>query len=513
MFRQFGDTIYRVEMSRVVSIKDLGTCMGQQVTLQGWVSGKRSSGKIAFLLVRDGTGLCQCTVEATCESAFSEAGRCGLETSLRITGEARADERSPGGVELSVDTVEIIQAVEEYPIARKAHGIDFLMSHRHLWLRSTRQAAIMKIRHTVIKAARDFFDDNDFTLIDTPIFQPGAAEGAGTLFEVDYFDDDKAYLAQTGQLYLETAAMALGKVYCFGPTFRAEKSKTRRHLTEFWMIEPEVAFYELPDLERLSEDFITFIVKAVLARNREELGILERDASKLEKIDTPFPRVTYTEAVDLLKSEALHEKLHAQMAEDSEELRGWEKARDGLEEQLLQAKKAWKKEKLNVELEQLKERIQERTIDLGNRPKHIEDARNFEWGKDFGGDEETILANEFERPLIVTHYPREVKAFYMKRSEENPEVVLNLDVLAPEGYGEIVGGSQREDQLDLLAQRLTDEGMDPAPYEWYLDLRRYGTVPHGGFGLGIERTVAWICGLKHIRETIPYPRLMGRLFP
>ena len=499
-------------MSTTASIKSLGSFVDQEVRIQGWVAAKRSSGKIAFLQLRDGTGVCQCTVEAQAEEAFAAAQGCGQESSVIITGLVRADERSPGGVELSATAVEVLQAVEEYPIARKAHGIDFLMSHRHLWLRAPRQTAILKVRHTIIKAARDFFDENDFTLIDTPIFQPGAAEGAGTLFDVDYFDE-KAYLAQTGQLYLETAAMALGKVYCFGPTFRAEKSKTRRHLTEFWMIEPEVAFYELADVARLAEDFIAYIVTAVLARNRQELEVLGRDVSRLEKVEAPFPRLTYSEAVDLLKSDALHEKLAAQLAADTEELGSWEGEMNELETQLAQVQKAWKKEKLGAELDELKERIQERRIDLQNRPAHIADARTFEWGRDFGGDEETILANEFERPVIVTHYPKDVKAFYMKRSEEHPDVVLNLDVLAPEGYGEIVGGSQREDRIDVLEERMAEEGMDPEPYEWYLDLRRYGTVPHGGFGLGVERTVAWICGLKHIREAIPYPRLMGRMFP
>ena len=499
-------------MKTNTTIDELGQFVDQNVVLKGWVAGKRSSGKIVFLLVRDGTGLCQCTVEAQAEDAFAAVEPAGLESSVVVTGQVRVDERSPGGYELAVQEVEVLQAVADYPIARKSHGVDFLMNHRHLWLRATRQTAIMKIRHTIIKAARDFFDERDFTLVDTPIFQPGAAEGAGTLFGVEYFDD-QAYLAQTGQLYLETAALALGKVYCFGPTFRAEKSKTRRHLTEFWMIEPEVAFYELPDVERLAEDFIAYIVAAVLERNRSELDVLERDVSRLEKIQTPFPRLTYSEAVELLRSDDLHEKLQGQLVRDQEELKAWEATLKDLEGQLSQVQKAWKKEKLGNEIDQLKERIREREVDLGNRPQHIEDARTFEWGKDFGGDEETILANEFERPLIVTHYPKEVKAFYMKESEENPEVVLNLDVLAPEGYGEIVGGSQREDSIERLEARMAEEGMDPAPYEWYLDLRRYGSVPHGGFGLGIERTVAWVCGLKHIRETIPYPRLMGRLFP
>ncbi|MFT7514943.1 MAG: asparaginyl-tRNA synthetase [Candidatus Omnitrophota bacterium] len=500
-------------MSTNVSIQDLGQHVGQEVTLRGWLDGKRSSGKLVFLLVRDGTGICQCTVEAQHEDAFARAGEIGHESSLTVTGTVQADERSPGGFELSAHAITVIQNVEEFPIARKQHGIDFLMNHRHLWLRSHRQTAILRVRHTIIKAARDFFDSNGYTLIDTPIFQPGAAEGAGTLFGVDYFDDEKAYLAQTGQLYLETAAMALGKVYCFGPTFRAEKSKTRRHLTEFWMIEPEVAFYELPDIERLAEDFITHLVKAVLADNREDLEALGRDISALEKIETPFPRMTYSEAAEYLRSDALHAKLEKEMAADQEELTAWGVELVQLEAQQEQVTKAWKKEKIGQEIQALKEQIKEREVDLQNRPLHLEDARTFEWGKDFGGDEETILSKQFDRPLIVTEYPAGVKAFYMKRSPDNDQVVLNLDVLAPEGYGEIVGGSQREDELDNLLERMAAEGMDTGPYEWYLDLRRFGTVPHGGFGLGIERTVSWICGLKHIRESIPFPRLLGRLYP
>lgn len=500
-------------MSTCVSIQDLGQHNGQDVTLRGWLDGKRSSGKLVFLLVRDGTGTCQCTVEAQHEEAFAKADEIGHESSLSVTGTVQADERSPGGFELSAHAITLIQHVEEFPIARKQHGIDFLMNHRHLWLRSPRQTAILRVRHTIIRAARDFFDSDGYTLIDTPIFQPGAAEGAGTLFEVDYFDDDKAYLAQTGQLYLEAAAMALGKVYCFGPTFRAEKSKTRRHLTEFWMIEPEVAFYELPDLERLSENFISHLVKGVLKNNRADLELLDRDIPALEKVEVPFPRMTYSEAAEFLRSDELHAKLGKEMAADQEELKTWGQKLKQLEAQQEQVTKAWKKEKIGQEILTLKEQIRERETDLQNRPGHLEDARNFEWGKDFGGDEETILSNQFDRPLIVTEYPADIKAFYMKRSPDNSQVVLNLDVLAPEGYGEIIGGSQREDELDRVLERMAAEGMETDPYEWYLDLRRFGTVPHGGFGLGLERTVSWICGLKHIRETIPFPRLVGRLYP
>jgi len=499
-------------MIQNVSISELPNHVGRVVILRGWIRAMRSSGKIRFVELRDGTGHCQCTVEALAPEAFAALEGCGQETSLRLCGTVRPEPRSPGGVEVAVSNVEILHKAGEYPIARKEHGIDFLMQNRHLWLRSPRQAAILRIRHRIIQAARGYFDQNGFTLIDTPIFQPGAAEGAGTLFTVDYFGDP-AFLAQTGQLYLETAAMALGKVYCFGPTFRAEKSKTRRHLTEFWMIEPEVAFYELEDLERLSEDFITHLVQAVLTHNRPDLELLGRDVGPLEAIQTPFPRLTYSQAVDLLHDPALHEKLEAELVSETArhaDLRGQIAEIEAL---LQQSQKAWKLEKLNKDLLELKEKAEDLARWISNQPAHIADAKAFRWGRDFGGDEETILSRQFDRPLIVTEYPREVKAFYMKRNPADPRTVRNLDVLAPEGYGEIVGGSQREEDLDALLERMAEEKMDPGPYQWYLDLRRYGSVPHGGFGLGIERTVSWICGLKHIRETIPFPRMMGKMIP
>ncbi len=499
-------------MPDFIAISDLPRFLDQPVKLRGWIRAIRSSGKIRFVELRDGTGDCQCTVEAAYAEAFAALEGCGQESSVEICGVSRAEPRGPGGVEVSAREVRVLHQAEAYPIARKEHGVDFLMQHRHLWLRSPRQAAILRVRHRIIQAARQFFDDNGFTLIDTPIFQPGAAEGAGTLFEVDYFGDP-AFLAQTGQLYLETAAMALGKVYCFGPTFRAEKSKTRRHLTEFWMIEPEIAFYELEDLEALSEEFLSQIVQAVLTHNRADLELLERNVAALENIRAPFPRMTYSEAVDFLHDPGLHEKLEAELEAERGRLGEIRKAISETETQLGQVTKAWKVEKLGNDLKALKEQAGELERWLANRPAHIEDAKNFQWGKDFGGDEETILSNQFERPLIVTEYPREVKAFYMKQNPADPRTVRNLDVLAPEGYGEIIGGSQREDDLQTLLDRMAEEGMDPEPYQWYLDLRRYGSVPHGGFGLGIERTVSWICGLKHIRETIPFPRLMGKMMP
>jgi len=498
--------------TNVAAIRDLKGLAGQEVELRGWLAGRRSSGKLVFALVRDGTGLCQCVVEARQAEAFAAAGAAPLEASLRVRGTPRLDERAPGGVELSVAAFTVLQGAEDYPIARKEHGIDFLMNHRHLWLRSARQTAILRVRHTIIAAARRFFDERGFTLTDAPIFQPGAAEGAGSLFPVEYFGD-RVFLAQTGQLYIEAAAMALGKVYCFGPTFRAEKSKTRRHLTEFWMVEPEVAFAELPELMELAEAFICRLVEAALTERREELKRLERDLAALERIAPPFPRITYTEAVELLRSDAVHERLLAALEADRARLAGESDRLAKLEAARAGEKKSWRQEQMDREIAELRETLRELESDLAHRPAHIEGARNFRWGEDLGGDEETILTRQFDRPVIVTRYPKGCKAFYMKAAPDDPRVVLNMDVLAPEGYGEIIGGSQREDDLNALLARMAEEKMDPAPYQWYLDLRRYGSVPHGGFGLGIERTVAWICGLRHIRETIPFPRLMGRMYP
>ncbi len=499
-------------MSDVVLIRDLKAHGGAEVELRGWLQGRRSSGKISFLLVRDGTGTVQCVVEAASAEAFAIAGGLGLESSLRVRGTVRLDERAHGGAEVAVTGLEIVQNVADYPIARKEHGVDFLMNHRHLWLRSTRQCAILRIRDTLIRSIQDFFAGRGFIRIDTPILTPGAAEGAGTLFPVDYFGE-KVFLAQTGQLYLEAAAMALGRVYCFGPTFRAEKSKTRRHLTEFWMVEPEVAWAELPDLMDLAEAMVCRLVADVLARHRDDLALLERNTAALESIAAPFPRITYTEAVEQLRSPATHEVLAAGLEADRRRLAEGHARLSDLEAQLAAAKKGWQQEKLGRETAALRETLRELGQELENRPAHIESARNFEWGHDLGGDEETILTRLYDRPILVSRYPRGVKAFYMKPDPADPRVVLNVDMLAPEGYGEIIGGSQREDRLEALQERMREENMDPAPYEWYLDLRRHGTVPHGGFGLGLERTVAWICGLRHIRETIPFPRLMGRIYP
>ena len=425
-------------------IAGIGVFTGEEVTLCGWVYNLRSSGKILFLQVRDGTGIIQCIVEraAVGEEKFAEAATLTQESSLTVTGTVREDARAPGGYELSVSALEIIQVADGFPITPKEHGSTFLMDNRHLWLRSRRQHAILKIRAGLVRFIREFFDNRGFVLCDTPVFTPSACEGTTTLFETDYFGD-KAYLTQSGQLYNEANAMALGRVYCFGPTFRAEKSKTRRHLTEFWMVEPEMAWATLEDVMELGEALILAIVERVLARRRRELDVLGRDVGRLEAIKAPFPRMSYDEAVAVLKKEGLP----------------------------------------------------------------------FEWGGDFGGTDETVLARTYDRPVLVHRFPSAIKAFYMKPDPERPELALGVDFLAPEGYGEIIGGGERLADLDLLLQRIKEHDLPKEAFEWYLDLRRYGSVPHGGFGMGIERLVAWICALPHIRETIPFPRMLYRLRP
>ena len=502
-------------MASATTIDQLPHHVGETVTLRGWLYNCRSSGKLVFLIMRDGTGLCQCVYEKTDANAelFDKVRRLGQEASLEVTGAVRADERAVGGHELVVSEVRIVQDVEGYPITPKAHGIEFLMKHRHLWFRSQRQWAILRVRHTVIDAIRRFYNDNGFVLIDTPIFAPSAGEGAQTLFQVDYFGDP-VYLAQTGQLYVEAAMMAHRKVYCFGPTFRAEKSKTRRHLTEFWMVEPEIAFAELDDVIALAEDFTCSVVQRVLQDRRAELEILGRDIAALERIQKPFYRLTYSDAVDLLHSDRVREKFDSELTQAKarvEELKGLIEQKEA--ERAGQGVKKWKAEKLAQEIAEHREELADVEVEVRNIPQHIELAASFEWGSDLGGSDETVIAELHDKPIFVTHYPRSCKAFYMKRNADDPRVVNNFDMLAPEGYGEVIGGSQREDKLDVLLERMDEEGLDRGPYEWYLDLRRYGTVPHGGFGLGVERTVAWICGLKHIRETIPYARMMGRIYP
>ncbi|GIX46957.1 MAG: asparagine--tRNA ligase [Candidatus Tectimicrobiota bacterium] len=429
---------------RHVYICDIAHYVGQEVTLKGWLTNRRSSGKIHFLLVRDGTGVIQATVvkgEAS-ETAFVEGDHLPQESALIVHGTVRADRRAPGGYELAVRDLEVVHRAEPYPITPKEHGVAFLMQHRHLWLRSPRQRACMVVRAEVIRACRDFFDSRGFLLLDAPILTPTACEGTTTLFATDYFGQ-QAYLTQSGQLYMEAGAMAYGKVYCFGPTFRAEKSKTRRHLMEFWMVEPEVAFAELPEIMELAEDLVLAVLERVLARCREELRLLERDTAPLEAIRKPFPRLSYDEALALLQQH----------------------------------------------------------------------GEPLPWGEDFGGGHETVLSSAFTAPVMVHRYPTRCKAFYMQPDPERPEVALCVDVLAPEGYGEIIGGGQRIHDLALLQARLKEHGLPEEPFQWYLDLRRYGSVPHAGFGMGIERVVAWLCGLKHVRESIPFPRLLYHLAP
>ncbi len=429
-----------------VYIEDLGSHVGEEATLRGWLYNRRSSGKVHFLLVRDGTGVCQCVASLADvgAEAFAQADHLGQETSLEITGVVRADKRAPGGRELIAKSFKVCSPAIDYPITPKDHGVAFLLDQRHLWVRSSRQHAILRVRSEVEAACRDFFHERGFVLFDSPILTPTSCEGTTNLFEIDYFGERKAYLTQSGQLYAEAGALAFGKVYCFGPTFRAEKSKTRRHLTEFWMVEPEVAYFTLDEDMQLAEDFVSYILTRVIDRRAEELRLLERDTDKLRRAAAkPFPRITYDEAIERLKAKGM-------------------------------------------------------TVN---------------WGDDLGGDEETVLSSEFETPVMVHRYPSACKAFYMKRDPARSEVALCVDMLAPDGYGEIIGGGQREDDYETLRQRILDHGLPLEPFNWYLDLRRYGSVPHAGFGMGIERMVAWCCGIHHIREAVPFPRMMERLEP
>jgi len=498
-------------MNNGVCISDLKNHIDSEVTLSGWVYRNRPSGKVVFLVVRDGTGLCQCIVEKSKidQELFGQLKKLGQESSLRVTGVVRVEERSAGGVELAVTSAEIVDVSEDYPITPKAHGVDFLLRHRHLHLRSQRQWSIGKVRHTVIDAVRRFFNDNGFTLIDTPIFTGAVGEGEQTLFEVDYFGNP-LYLAQTGQLYLESAAMSYGKVYCFGPTFRAEKSKTRRHLTEFWMVEPEVAYIELPELLELAENFVTSIVQAVLKNNRPHLEELGADIEALENIRAPFVRLTYSQAVDILTGEKTAKFM-------SDQLNGFLEEKSKIETRIKelqtpqQGLKKWQQDKNAKELLELQTALSELNMKIENNPKHAQLAADFKWGKDLGGSDETIISLMHDRPVFVTHYPRDVKAFYMKMDRDKNDVVENFDMLAPKGFGEIIGGSIREDDYDIMMERVNSLGYNPDDYSWYLDLRKYGSVPHGGFGLGIERTVAWITGEKHIRQCIAFPRMMDKV--
>ncbi len=427
-----------------VYIQDIAEHVEQEVTLKGWLYNKTDKGKLRFLLLRDGTGVIQTVVfqKNVSPEVFQATDTLTQESSLVVTGTIRKDERALGGFEMDVRNLEVIQVADSYPISPKEHGTSFLMDNRHLWLRSARQHSILRIRSEIIKACRDFLDDRGFTLVDTPIITPAACEGTTTLFGIDYFEE-KAYLTQSGQLYNEAACMSVGKTYCFGPTFRAEKSKTRRHLTEFWMIEPEVAFADLDDIMDLAQEYLCAIVQRVLTERREELKVLERDIAVLEKAQSPFPRISYHEAFDILEKEGTQ------------------------------------------------------------TPR----------GSDFGGTDETIISSQFDRPVIVHRYPAAIKAFYMQPDRENPELALCMDILAPEGYGEIIGGSQRIHDYDLLSERIEEHHLPREAFQWYLDLRKYGSVPHSGFGMGVERVVAWICGIDHVRETIAFPRMLNRMYP
>ena len=494
-------------------ISELKNNVDKEVTLAGWLYNSRASGKIQFLIIRDGSGLCQCIVEKgnVPDELFEQLKHLGQESSLTITGTVRADERSIGGYELVVTDAKVISPAEGYPITPKSHGPDFLLKHRHLHLRSQRQWCIGKVRHTVIDAIRRFFNDNGFTLIDTPILTATAGEEEQTLFEVDYFGNP-LHLAQTGQLYLESAAMSFGKVYCFGPTFRAERSKTRRHLTEFWMVEPEIAFIDLAGLLELAENFVSFITAHVLEKNKSELETLGADIPALKKIKPPFYRLTYTEAVDILKGTGTKEFLAAQLQELKTQKQQIETKIAELEEQQKGRLKQWKKDKIAAELIDLNSTLAEVDTKLENNPKHARLASEFQWGKDLGGSDETIISQMHDKPVFVTHYPKEAKAFYMKIDRENEKVVLNFDLLAPAGFGEIIGGSVREDDYNLLTARIEKQGLNIENYSWYLDLRKYGSVPHGGFGLGVERTIAWLTGEKHIRQCIAFPRMMDKIY-
>ena len=503
-----------MDVIKYIKISQMAEHVGQTVEIKGWLYNSRAGGKVQFLIVRDGSGLCQAVLEKTDggEEMFGRVKHLGQESAIMATGTVCVEPRSVGGYELAATDVKIVHDTQEYPITPKTHGIDFLLKNRHLHLRSLKQWALAKIRHTVVEAVRGFFNDNGFTLVDTPIFAPAAGEGEQTLFNVDYFGEEVA-LAQTGQLYLEAAAFSLGKVYCFGPTFRAEKSKTRRHLTEFWMVEPEVAYIDLDELLELAEQFICAIANAVLTERKNELQILERDTTDLEKIKAPFVRLSYTEAAEMLKSDKAQQYLQDQLSQKQQQ-------RDELNSNIQQwtqeqdtAKKQWQKDKLTKQIDDAKEQINELAEQIENIPKHAELAAGFQWGKDLGGSDETIISSMHARPVFVHRYPKKAKAFYMKPDPQDGRVVLNFDCLAPQGYGEIIGGSIREDDYKKLLERIDEQGYERDDYQWYLDLRRYGSVPHGGFGLGIERTVAWLAGIKHIRETIAFPRMMGKIYP
>lgn len=496
-----------------ITISQLSSYEGQTVTLGGWVFNQRSSKGLVFTILRDGSGMCQCiTAESdVSEEVWNKASSLTQESSLYVTGKVLKDERSLSGYEIHVTNIEVIQIAENYPITPKEHGVEFLQNNRHLWLRSKRQWAIMRIRNEIVFAIHRFFQERGFMQLDAPIFTGNAAEGTTTLFETNYFDQP-AYLTQSGQLYAEAMALAHGKVYTFGPTFRAEKSKTRRHLTEFWMVEPEMAFYDLDMNMELAESMLSFIVDSVLKNKSEELEILGRDKAKLEAIKPPFPRISYTDAISLLKSDKTKTMIKDMTESRLDEQKKLQAEEKELTTEFNNAKKG-RKFQIEARRKEILSRLAEIEEDLRNIPVWKESIENLQWGDDLGGSDETILTMQFDKPIMVHRYPAEAKAFYMKRDPQNNEVVLCVDVLAPEGYGEIIGGSQREDSLDVLLAAIKKHGLSEEAFSWYLDLRRYGSVPHSGFGLGIERTVSWICGLHHVRETIPFARTLGRLYP
>jgi len=498
-------------MSAYTRIADLKAAIDEQVTIAGWLYHGRSTGKLIFLLVRDGSGICQCVVEKgkVDDGLFDQLDHLGQESCLEVTGLVRAEPRSPGGLELAVRGARIIAPATGYPITPKSHGIDFLMRNRHLHLRSRIPWCIARIRHNVVDAIRRFFNDQGFVLVDTPIITTIAGEEVGSLFRLDYFGQQVA-LTQTGQLYLEAAAASLGKVYCFGPTFRAEKSKTRRHLTEFWMVEPEVAFTDLHGLMDLAEGLLCAIVRRVLTDNRAELEAIGADILSLERVSPPFYRLTYTEVAQLLTSERTSQFMAQQLEQLQAEKARIEARIRELED--LSAKRPSQADKLEAELAGLRSELGEVTTRIENNPKHAELAANFVWGEDLGGSDETIISQMFDKPVFVTHYPRQAKAFYMRQDRSDGRVVENFDLLAPNGFGEIIGGSMREEDHDLLLARMQQEGLDPDEYWWYLDLRRYGSFMHGGFGLGLERTIAWITGQRHVRQCIAFPRMMDKLY-
>ncbi|MDZ4698862.1 MAG: asparagine--tRNA ligase [Rhodothermales bacterium] len=500
-------------MSVYTTIDQLSRLDGRAVTIKGWLYNRRDSKGLQFLVMRDGSGLVQCVVnqEEVDAASWAAAEGASQETALQIVGRVRQDERQVGGWEIQATSVTLIGTSTDYPITPKEHGVEFLMNNRHLWLRSRRPWAVMRIRNRIIMAIHQFFQNRGFLQMDAPILTGNAVEGTSTLFEIDYFGEP-AYLTQSGQLYGEAMAMAFGKIYTFGPTFRAEKSKTRRHLTEFWMIEPEMAFYDLTMNMDLAEDFLVSIVHEVLAHCREELEVLSRDIAALERIQKPFPRIAYTDAVAMLKSEKTAHMVDAEIAALQQEGPRLMAELVDNKKRYGQAKKHEKRQMDAREIE-INQRLADVEESLRNLPKWKESAMNFEWGNDLGGSDETLLTRHFDRPIIVHRYPAVVKAFYMKRDPEDDRLALGMDVLAPEGYGEIIGGGERATDLAFLQQQVRDHQLPEEVFSWYFDLRRYGSVPHSGFGLGLERTVTWITGLTHLREAIPFPRMLGRLTP